>query len=486
MRVPFANWQPDLQGLSNTGQQDTRNVYPTGGGGYGPVKSLMDVSTTALASQCLGAFTGQDSNGVANAFAGDTSKLYRLVTGAWTDVSKVGGYSAAARERWEFAQFGERIIATQITDPVQYYDMGSSSLFANLPGSPPSARHIGVVRDFVVLGNTVNSPNEVAWCGFNNTGQWTPGTNQSDTQTLQEDGPIRRIIGGEVGVIFQERAITRMLYVGPPTYFQFDRVEQARGVLAPGAIATVGTTSFYRGLDGFYSFDPANGSQPIGHDKVDLWFANNLQTDTFDLITAAADPLRKLVVFSFVSADATDASHPDTLLFYHWVSKEWAYAKIQHEIVFPALSQGLTLEGLSAIYPNIDTLVPFSLDSSVWAGGSAYLGMFSTAHQLATQTGPNLAALIETGDMEPVKGKRSLITNTLPLCDTSAATVLMRSRERFADTVVNTNSSDMMNNGDCPLLSEGRFHRAQLSIPAGIDWTYATGIDVDAQDAGEQ
>lgn len=484
MRIRFANWQPDLQGLTNPGQQDIKNVIPTGGGGYAPVKDLAAISTTGLNAQAIGAFAAQDSTGTTNSFAGDASKLYKLSAGVYSDVSKSGGYAVAGTERWEFAQYGTRVIATEISDPVQYYDMASSSLFANLGGSPPQARHVAVVRDFVVLGNTATSPAQIAWSGFNNSAQWTAGTNQSDAQTLQGGGWVHRIVGGEAGYIFQEHAITRMTYVGPPAIFQFDLVEQARGLLTPGALVTVGAVTFYRGQDGFYSFDATNGSQNIGNSKVDNWFASVLQSNTSSLITAAADPANKLAIFSFVSTDATDPSHPDTLLFYNWMTQEWAYAKVAHELIYPAFTEGFTLESLSAVYPNIET-VPVSFDSRQWTGGLSYLGAFTTGHQLASFSGSNLAALMETSDQEPVPGQRSLITNARPLCDTSAATVLMRSRERFADSVTDTVAAAMQTNGDCPLLSSGRWHRAQLAIPAGTTWTYATGLDIDAQPDGE-
>ena len=484
MRIRFANWQPDLQGLTNPGQQDIKNVIPVGGGGYSPVKGLTQISTTGLDGACIGAFAAQDITGTTNSFAGDNTKLYKLSAGVYSNVSLAGNYTVSGTERWEFLQFGQNVIATQIGAAPQTYTLNSSSLFANLGGSPPQARHIAGVRDFVVLGNTTTSPNQVAWSGFNNSAQWTAGSNQSDTQTLQDGGWIQRITGGQVGWIFQERDITRMTYVGPPAIFQFDTIEDAPGLLASGALARIGDDHYYYSQRGFYHF--INGQfEPIGYGKVDSWFANYLQPGTSSLITAAADPVNKVVAFSFVSTDATDATKPDTILYYNPQSIEFTYAKIIHELVYPALSEGYTLETLSAAYPNLET-VPVSLDSRQWTGGSLYFGAFNTSHQLASFSGSNLAALMESSDQELVPGKRSIITDVEPFCDTSAATVIVRSRERFADTTVDTTAAAMQANGHCPLLSsEGRWHRIQLDIPAATTWTYATGLSVDAQGAGE-
>ena len=483
MRIPFANWQPDLQGLTNSGQQDTKNVIPNGKGGYAPVKALAQISTTGLTGQCYGAFGALDTTGLTTSFAGDATKLYKATGGVYADVSIAGGYTVASTERWEFAQFGMRVLATQIGAAPQYYDIGSSSLFANLAGSPPQARHIAIVRDFVVFGNTTTSPNQVAWSGFNNSAQWTAGTNQSDTQTLQDGGWIQRIFGDEMGYIFQERAITRMSYVGPPAYFQFDTVERGRGLIAPGAAVQVGGVIYYRGQGGFYAFD-GNQSVPIGMDKVDNWFTTNIQANTTALISAAYDPVNKLVAFSFVGSDATDPTYPNTILYFHTVSGEWSYAKVNHELIYNALTEGYTLEQLATPYPIIEN-IPVSLDSRQWTGGVAYLGAFNTSHQLTSFGGANLAALMETADQEPYEGKRSLITNVIPLTDTSSANVVIRSRDRFADTVTDTSSSAMQATGDCPVLSEGGYHRIQVNIDAGATWTFATGVEVDAQEAGE-
>lgn len=483
MRVKFQNWQPDLQGLTNTGQQDTKNVLPTGQGGYAPVQDLSQISTTGLNAQCQGAFAAQDSTGTTNSFAGDATKLYKSSGGVYSDVSIASGYTVSSTERWKFVQFGQRVIATQIGNVVQYYDLNSSALFANLAGSPPQARHVAVVRDFVVLANTTTSPNQVAWSGFNNSGQWTAGTNQSDTQTLQNGGWINGITGGQMGWIFQERAVTRMLYSGPPTYFQFDTIELAPGLVTPGGLAKVGDDHFYYSQRGFYRFN--NGDfEPIGLDKVDKWFAAHLQAGTSSLISASADPSSPYVAFSFVSTDATDTTKPDTILFYNRFAKEWSYARITHELVYPALTEGYTLEGLATPYPSIET-IPVSLDSRQWTGGASYMGVFNTSHKLCSLGGSNLAALMETADNELVEARRSLITNVIPLCDTSSATIVVRSRDRFADSVTDTSASAMQPTGDCPVLSEGNFHRIQLNISAGATWTYATGVEVEAQDAGE-
>jgi hypothetical protein len=42
----------------------------------------------------------------------------------------------------------------------------------------------------------------------------------------------------------------------------------------------------------------------------------------------------------------------------------------------------------------------------------------------------------------------------------------------------------METNGSFGVQSEGAYHRIQVSIPAGTIWTFATGLEFNAQDAG--
>lgn len=237
VQLAFGEWLPDQPAHANPGALIAKNVIPQlvadddERASYRNLKSL-ESFTGALTSACLGSVWARASNADIFNFAGDAGNLYRLSSATWTEISQAATtYNAA---RWEFAQFGENIIAVNIGDSPQTYEMNVSSLFADLGGSPPNAAHVGVVREFVVLGNVDDGtarPTRVVWSGFNNSVQWTsdPAT-QSGVQDLRgSGGHIRKVISGDVGHIFQERRITRMTYRGPPIKFRFDPVERTRG-----------------------------------------------------------------------------------------------------------------------------------------------------------------------------------------------------------------------------------------------------------------
>ena len=157
--------------------------------------------------------------------------------------------------------------------------------------------------------------------GLNDETTWTSSqVTQSDYQDLPDGGQIVGIRGGEFGVIFLERAIYRMTYIGTPFVFQFDNISRNKGCSVAGSIAQYAGITFYLSDDGFYMCD---GQQvlPIGSEKVDRWFFANASASDFPNMSAAVDPLRKLVLWNFLGIDGTRK-----LVIYNFATKKWTYA----------------------------------------------------------------------------------------------------------------------------------------------------------------
>ena len=130
------------------------------------------------------------------------------------------------RDFWAFTQFGANIIATNGADNIQKFEEGVDSAFSDLVTL--KAKYLAVIRDFVVSGYTTESSTvynqRVKWSGLNDSSTWTPSqTTQSGFQDIVgTHGSVQAIVGGEsFGIVFMERAIFRMDYVGTPLIFQF-------------------------------------------------------------------------------------------------------------------------------------------------------------------------------------------------------------------------------------------------------------------------
>lgn len=490
--VPFGPYLPDLPALENPGATVASNVLPAANS-YRPIADFAALST-ALDARVRGAVALKDSSGNTYNYAGDATKLYSVTAIAVTDVSKSGGYSNGSDDDWEFAQDANnnRVIATNYANPVQSVTLGTSP-FADLITSTdkPKAKHLVVhPKNFLVLGNLDDNigvaPTGIRWSAQ---GTYTDfdesATTQSDREVLQGDsGWVQRLIAaGEYVLIFRERSITRMTYIGPPNVFQFDEVEQRRGCgLAHKSVTNVGRLVFFLSEDGFYAYDGVQ-STPIGANKVDRTFLADLNSSFISRVSGAVDPLNKLVYWAYPSTASTDGAC-DKMMIYDYSSQRWSTATIATQLIFPSLSQGYTLEGLDAVSSSLDAL-PASLDSRAWTGGAIQLGVFDSANRLGTLTGANLAATVETAENQIFPGNRALLTEVMPIVDGGTLSMNVLYRDRLNDAYTTSGSSAQNAQGFCPFLISARNFRFRVTVAAGGTWTHALGVDrVVATDQG--
>lgn len=475
-QVPFGQWLPDLPDHQNPGALVAKNCVPEINS-YRSLRSLESFSN-ALADVCLGSTWARASNNDIFNFAGDNSALYSLENGTtWTNIQQVGGYNAT---RWEFEQFGDRIIATNIGDSPQFYDMNVSALFADLPGSPPNAAHIGVVRDFVVLGNINDGdilPRTVDWSGFNNSEQWTSSQRtQSGRQELRgRGGPIRRIIGGDVGIIFQERSITRMTYVGPPVLFRFDEIERARGAASSDGVVWTGARAFYYSTDGFYSLNLYGGqdSEPIGNNRVNNWFRDNVDPAEIRNMRGAIDRENSLVMWAFKSTGS--ATQNNRLIIYNWQADRWSYAEVGIQAFAEFASSGLSLDQLDGPFPLGIDLQSISVDSQAFTGGSIDLLVFNGSNEGATFSGTELDVCIDTKEWSQ-QGAFSFVNEIRPLIEGNGSFSLAAlTRDRLIDNPIESLPIEINDNGVCELRVNSRYHRYRLTGSSAFE--HASGVE---------
>jgi len=347
MFIEFGEWMPDSPKLIGAALKAKNCIGEKSY--YKPFPSLA-TDTNALDSRAFGAISFTDKTGVVYTFAGDATKLYKLSAGVFSDVSKTGGYTELTDNRWKFAKFGTNTIATNYLDNVQNFDLsgGSGTKFEDLAGSPPRAKHIAVVGEFVVLANLVDgiygvANNALRWSGINNITQWTPSAaTQSDGQILEngDGGAIQGIVGNSnYGIIIQQRCIQRMNYVGSPLVFSFEVLERNRGTSLPNSIVVIGREVFYIADDGFYRF---NGVQsiPIGKDKVSAWFFDNFDFTYKDRLSASIDPLNTVVMWAFTTNGAGTGGNPNRIICYNWISGRFTLIEVNVQLLYEALTAG--------------------------------------------------------------------------------------------------------------------------------------------------
>lgn len=456
--IPFGEWLPDQP---NTACNTATNCIAHANS-YGQARSLVAVSD-ALDGDCLGSFWMAEDGGTIRNFAGDATDLYLLSAGAFSKVSKSGGYSSGG---WEFVKFGERIIAGGGGVDTQYYDAGTSSLFADLTGAP-QAKHWAIVGDFVVAGNLTNDTNKIKWSGYNNSELWTPSVaTQSDEQELfGKGGMIQRIVPGKYGVIFQEHSIWRMDYAGPPTIFSINEVERGRGTPAGGSVCWSGNRVYYLGHDGFYAFN-GEFSEPIGAEKIDRYVSRNIDRSKYEQISSAVDRQNKLVFWSlpFISGGKV-------ILAYSWAIGRWSLINIDCDCLGEYASPGYTLDELDTVLTDIDT-DSISVDSTAYQGGAISISAYKDK-KLSTFTGSALTAEIETAELSG----RQMINRVRPHVEgASNISLCVGTRNKETDSTTFGPLKSPTSIGDFTHRSNGRYTKFKVRIEDGFN--HASGVEI--------
>lgn len=484
MRVPFGEFLPDQQDMGGMSSR-ALNVYPTAKG-YTSFPSLQPISNP-LDGLPSGAIFARSQGGDVSAFAGTETKLYELDTTV-TDVSKPGGYTVIDSETWTMTQWGDQVLATNYFDPIQVKNLGSSANFDDLDGDPPNARAMAVVGNFLMLGNTNDSvdgvrANRVFWSGFENIEQWSPGINQSDFQDLQGNGgEVQRIFGGEYGVVFQERSIWRVQYVGAPLVFQFDEIERGRGTPVPRSCVQFGRSIYYLGRDGFYELVDGSYSRPIGAEKIDRYFQQDFDTDFKYTMSSTVDPLRNIVIWSYAGAGHSGGI-PNKALIYNWETGQWSAAEFGTSLVFHGATLSLTLDELDQ-FGTLDSL-PYSLDSRAWKRGNELLAGFTQDYRFGFFDGAALTAEIDTTEIGGEN--RSHIKSVRPHIQGTNATDIQISiggRNKLTDVALFDTPQGLDSTGKANVRNNKRYQRVRAIISG--DFEHANEISVDVRASGKR
>ena len=582
--IKFGQLQADLPSYENTGSIQVDNVIPLAVG-YKSFPSFTALSSNALTNNATGLFSSIGDDGTIN-YAGDQGKLYRMSGLAFSDISKSGGYfsktTEGSRDFWSFTQFGDNIICSNGTDPIQKINEKTDTLFSNLVTF--TAKYLGVVRDFVFSGfvteyeakkdfnsNAISSNaitisshgyltgdtvvydkngntaltnfvdkatyyvvkidansiklattnlnavttvvivltatagsethkleksiiynQRIKWSAINDSSDWTPS---GDTQSGYQDivgshGSVMAIVGGEsYAVIFMERAIYRMDYVGTPLIFQFSKVADNIGAFIPKSVVSFGSDIFFLAQDGFYKLSGGDTLAPIGNGKVDDYFFNDLSSD-LDGVSSAIDPNNSVAVWSYrgSGADGTNDIN-NKLLIYNYSVDKWATGSgLSIQFISSGSQEAFdTLEKLDVL-GDLDAL-PKTLDSYYYSSGVYGLAGFNSEKKFGKFLGGSLPATIDTTEFQGAKNSRSAITNVRPIVDAKTSssvtvTVTPITRNTQIESIAVGSPVSIQSNGDCPMRSSSRYHR--LRVKTTGNFLTMSGVDVTAKPTGKR
>lgn len=500
--VPFGEWLPDQPPMGLAGVVTATNVIPDANS-YRPFPSLVTYAT-GVAGRCRGGIVATNATDVNYNYVGDASALYALVGVSFSACTRAGGaYTLATNDFWEFVQWGNTVIGVNgHTDLPQQISLGATT-FADL-SSGVKAKHIAVMRDFVVMGNVSDSAANVyrvRWSAINNPTSWTvDAATLADYQDLpSEGGHIQKVLGGEFGVVLQQKSVWRMLFVGSPIIFQFDRVHSNIGAYVPQAAIRYQNVTYFLAEDGFYAFD---GSEvlPIGRGKVDRFFLSNVDVSYINRTHAYIDAPNKLVMWAYSSGANADGN-PDRLLLYSWAFNRWALVTgLNIEYLISGSTGGtggvsaLNMDNMDSVHPSLDNIT-VSFDDAIWGGSGGNAGTtivaaaFNAAHALATFNGSAMAATIETGEFQLFPDSRAMVEEVRPQVDglSASASVLVINRNNLTESASVGGVATFPNvTGFCQFRVDARYFRVRLVTTAATEFLHLIGVEVKGVPTGRR
>jgi hypothetical protein len=442
---------------------------------WGPQPDLSAISD-ALAATCRGAVYVRTSTGTFRLIAGTATKLYELNTTdySWTDITRLAGgdYAVPTGDRWSFTIFGANLIAHNLTDDIQYIAIDAGTNFAALAGSPPKAKYSWVAGEHLVLGHLSTDPNRIMTSGIGDATFWTVLQRGCDFQTFPDGEEVMGGIGSERGALVFQRTLIRQMVLTSGGDFSFTTavVNPARGIIAGGAVASIGPGQFFGySADGFFL---GVEGKPIGAERVDAFFQARLESSKIEEIRSVADPYRKIVW--------TQAEQPDGtkfLLGYNWQLDRWCYSDANVSEMCVMVTPGMSWDGLATIWATIDEVTP-AYDSGQFTGGLPRFAAFDSSTRLGFFTGTARAATLDTSDVETNPGWRTLVDKVRLYGDCTDFTMkAITSNVHGGTRTVGAAKSPETRSGLCHMRSDARIHAIRVEIPAGTTWEHIIGVE---------
>lgn len=467
--IPFPAYEPDASPFNIRSAPYIINALPVRDG-WGPCPQLK-AQTAALASAPKGGASILQANGSYDTFVGTTTHLYRLANGGttWEDYSDSVTFAVPDGDFWSFHNFGTTPLVTNVTDGLLER---SGSVFTAVAGSPPNAKFVNSVGDFVLLMNLDGLPSTLQWSGIGDRTNWVIGENLGDRQTFADGGAICGAVSSEFGAyILQSKKIRRMLVTPDSEYaFRFEVANPTRGCVAPMSIVEAGSTFFYLDEDGFYR-GPEGAS--ISADRVNAAFFEDLDEALIYTVQGANDPLNKRVWWRYPKSSGGHA-----ILVYDWHLDRWAKIDANVEFIFGVTSAGFTIDDLDSLSSSIDG-IPYPVDSRIYLGGLPLFAGIDTDYKFGYFGGVAYEATLRTAEIGLNGEDRRGFVNGFHIKTDAPGAVSARvgTMDTFDDDVTwSTAREREASTGMVPCRADGRLHQFEVVIPEGTNWTHAHSV----------
>jgi hypothetical protein len=466
---------------------DCSNLVPTNKG-LKTVKAGEKITTSPVPGTLLKGFVQTILDGSERTLACTTTAIYELLAGAWSNISRVGGYTTPVGNTWRMCQFGDVTIATNGNNPIQAST--TTGAFTDLDGNPPKAKICEVTQGFVLLfdfDDGVDVVHDGWWAsGVYDHTQWTPGSGS----TLATNGRLFDTPGAIIGakrmansiVAYKEESMYFGEFVGGDIVWQWRQLSDTVGAYSHESIVNAEAAHYFLGKNGLFRYDGSR-LEPLGLVEIKDWLRDNINIIFKSNIKGFYDSKNSLIYWFYVSNSSQGAC--DEALVYHLPTGEFGRITRQVNSLVDYTPPNLTWGEVGSLYPIWGSWpIDSAWNSSVFYStnvGFSYFGL--DGHIYKVEGGLPLSSSITTGDIG----------------DDSTNSILNRVRARFFKQPLSASmkyyrkqneGEDLMEDGfynmydsKFDLTRSSRFHRLKLNFNGE---TEITALDINLVSDGER
>jgi len=379
-------------------------------------------------------------------------------------------------------------VLCQLGDFPQFIDVNVGTNFANLPNAP-TARLVNVMDNHLVFSCLEGAPRSIKWSAINDSEDYTPGTTAGG-QEFADAGAVTGFCP-HAHMLFLERGLRGILSTGDKYAFDFPELSAEKGSVSPWSIVEFGAIVYWLSPSGFYVGN-AEQQKDISEKRVVKHFFKNLNYGRILQVYGTVDPYASRIYWAYT---AGDNAWNDRVLVYDWGLDRWAELELNTYVFSRSATASVSMDGGSDS-PDMDLPGLPSLDSFLYRAGTPVLSAVGTDQKLSTLEGATLPATLETGSYALGDGQRVRVRNVRTFieeiftdpsnADHSAVTVRVSKRQRYGDTWRVSAPIMQQRSGRYQMNADGAYHRFEISIPAGTEYTHIQGWEPDIVPTSER
>jgi hypothetical protein len=258
--------------------------------------------------------------------------------------------TGAIDDRWTGGAVNGVLVLNNYADIPRYWAGVPATPFAALPGWTATHR-CAVMRPFknylVALDITkagVRTPHTVKWSNTLNPGAITaagdwdetnPAIDAGETDIAGEDLLVDCLPLGDTNIIYKERSMWAMSYVGAPYIFRFQRLPGEHGMLARGCVENTPVGHVVMSA-GDIVVHNGQGATSIANAIIRNYIFQNISQTYYKRSFVTSNPAKNEVWICFPFG--SEATTCNRAAVWNWIDKTWAIRTLDN-VTFGAVGQ---------------------------------------------------------------------------------------------------------------------------------------------------